>query len=466
MSVGLELLKPYEFTRNLVAGGNGMRCPECNKEINDNAKFCKYCGKKIEDNNSISGNSEEIPVEEPLFIACPNCGREMQEDKAFCTNCGNPLNGAVTKEEILDKEKPNTPKRKSFKVILCLVALLIIGGAVIAAKHFLKFNDNESDRAVEKTDESGREDDEDVKSVLGGEEKDSSAEETEPGVDAEAEILKSNDSQSDNVIEKADENGREDDAGIEDASETNEKDSSAGETELEVDVEIEITGIREIYNTIVSGMENNEYEQKTIEDGFVTYSDNNGLRSIVISKDYSEINYACFYYFNDDKLIFAYYEGENSHRFYFKDDRMIRWRKCEDAENSEEGTNHDMEDTAEYLQWESTVQQNAKALKLAWNAADTFEGGDGYILPGSDTKTITKSELDRLSKEEVKLARNEIYARHGRKFDDESLTAYFSQFDWYHPTIEPEDFQESMLNSYEVANRDFIVAYEEEKGYR
>ena len=65
-----------------------MKCPECSKEINDNAKFCKYCGKKIEDNNTISEIPEETIVEEPLFITCPNCGKEMQANKAFCTNCG------------------------------------------------------------------------------------------------------------------------------------------------------------------------------------------------------------------------------------------------------------------------------------------------------------------------------------------------------------------------------------------
>ena len=185
-----------------------MRCPGCSKEINDNAKFCKYCGKKIENNNPIFENSEEIPVEKPLFITCPNCGKEMQADKAFCTNCGNPLNGVVIKEDASDKEKPSAPKRKSFKVILCLVALLIIGGAVTAATYFLKFNDNKSDKAVEKTDEGGREDDEDVKRVSDGEEKDSSAEqmesETESKTDAEAGILKSNDSESDNVVENTD----------------------------------------------------------------------------------------------------------------------------------------------------------------------------------------------------------------------------------------------------------------------
>ena len=43
---------------------------------------------------------------------------------------------------------------------------------------------------------------------------------------------------------------------------------------------------------------------------------------------------------------------------------------------------------------------------------------------------------------------------------------YFNSFDWYQPTIEPDDFQESMLNQYEIANRDLIVAYETEQGYR
>ena len=40
------------------------------------------------------------------------------------------------------------------------------------------------------------------------------------------------------------------------------------------------------------------------------------------------------------------------------------------------------------------------------------------------------------------------------------------QFDWYTPTVEPEDFNDSMLNKYEVSNIDLIVAYEKEKGYK
>lgn len=89
-----------------------------------------------------------------------------------------------------------------------------------------------------------------------------------------------------------------------------------------------------------------------------------------------------------------------------------------------------------------------------------------YILEDSGTRYLTKTDLMGLSEEECRLARNEIYARHGRMFKDESLQDYFEAFDWYYPSIQPGDFEESMLNEYEIYNRDLIVEYEEEMGYR
>ena len=89
-----------------------------------------------------------------------------------------------------------------------------------------------------------------------------------------------------------------------------------------------------------------------------------------------------------------------------------------------------------------------------------------YVLPNSDSAYLTKSDLYGLTKEECRLARNELYARHGRKFDDEGLQEYFNSKDWYQGYIEPSDFNDSVLNDYEIANRDLIVQYEEEMGYR
>lgn len=89
-----------------------------------------------------------------------------------------------------------------------------------------------------------------------------------------------------------------------------------------------------------------------------------------------------------------------------------------------------------------------------------------YILENSDTKYLTRDDLEWLTADDCRLARNELYARHGRKFDDESLQSYFDSCSWYEGTIEAKDFQESMLSDIEIANRDLIVEYENEMGFR
>lgn len=89
-----------------------------------------------------------------------------------------------------------------------------------------------------------------------------------------------------------------------------------------------------------------------------------------------------------------------------------------------------------------------------------------YILPASDSQYLTMSDLEGLSKEDCRLARNELYARHGRRFDDPELQAYFDACDWYEGRISPKDFSENQLNGYEVANRDLILQYEEKMGYQ
>lgn len=89
-----------------------------------------------------------------------------------------------------------------------------------------------------------------------------------------------------------------------------------------------------------------------------------------------------------------------------------------------------------------------------------------YVLEDSNSRYIDESELENLTAQELKIARNEIYARYGRIFDSEDLKAHFESKSWYQPSILPEDFKEDMLNEYEMANRDLIQEYEEKMGYR
>lgn len=85
----------------------------------------------------------------------------------------------------------------------------------------------------------------------------------------------------------------------------------------------------------------------------------------------------------------------------------------------------------------------------------------GYIFPDSDTRKLTKADLRNMTSEELRLGRNEIYARHGRLFDDKELQEYFDEQSWYFGTIDPSDFVDSLeLNDIERRNAKFILKYE------
>ena len=89
-----------------------------------------------------------------------------------------------------------------------------------------------------------------------------------------------------------------------------------------------------------------------------------------------------------------------------------------------------------------------------------------YILPESASRLLTEADLENLTQEDLRIARNEIYARHGRKFLDEGLQEYVNGKSWYNGTIEPDDFKEDMLSEIERTNEDTIVNYETKMGYR
>ncbi|MCI9261704.1 YARHG domain-containing protein [uncultured Adlercreutzia sp.] len=92
---------------------------------------------------------------------------------------------------------------------------------------------------------------------------------------------------------------------------------------------------------------------------------------------------------------------------------------------------------------------------------------DDYVLPESDTRKYSKAELEELSDRELFLARNEVFARHGRQFNSEELQEYFGSKDWYDGTIAPEEFdalQEDELNAAEKANVKAMLAIEQARG--
>ena len=83
-----------------------------------------------------------------------------------------------------------------------------------------------------------------------------------------------------------------------------------------------------------------------------------------------------------------------------------------------------------------------------------------YLLPESSSVYLTKEDLEGLSREELRLARNEIYAYHGLIFQDKALTDYFTAKGFYYPSKKTVPYTE--LNQYEIANLNLIISMENE----
>lgn len=68
-------------------------------------------------------------------------------------------------------------------------------------------------------------------------------------------------------------------------------------------------------------------------------------------------------------------------------------------------------------------------------------------FPDSSTRLLTQADVAGLGPATLRYARNEIYARRGRRFRDPDLQAYFGQFAWYRPVAD-----EVELNAVEERN--------------
>ena len=84
-----------------------------------------------------------------------------------------------------------------------------------------------------------------------------------------------------------------------------------------------------------------------------------------------------------------------------------------------------------------------------------------YIISDSNSREISESELINLTPWQLKVARNEIYARHGRPFVHKDLQCYFAKQSWYK---EDASFSESELSSIDNKNVATILNYEKKIG--
>jgi hypothetical protein len=91
-----------------------------------------------------------------------------------------------------------------------------------------------------------------------------------------------------------------------------------------------------------------------------------------------------------------------------------------------------------------SAAQSGKDEKPA--AALVYASSD-MTFPDSSTRLLQPSEVSPLGPSTLRYARNEIYARKGRRFTDPDLRDYFGRFAWYRPL-----YDEVTLNPIERQN--------------
>lgn len=146
----------------------------------------------------------------------------------------------------------------------------------------------------------------------------------------------------------------------------------------------------------------------------------------------------------------------------------------DDGDDEEEEEEQAPEDEAEEetegqsISGEETPQETIEAADEAAEP-DAWMDAD-YILDFSAWREVTEEDLEGLNPEQLRIARNEIYARHGRQFLDEALNQWFYGKEWYRDISEkyaPDEFDSlspAPLSDLERKNAAFISEYEKKLG--
>lgn len=118
------------------------------------------------------------------------------------------------------------------------------------------------------------------------------------------------------------------------------------------------------------------------------------------------------------------------------------------------GKKFDAPGIRDYFNWRDWYKpaRNQKLVKLSnieQQNVDLLASHEAKIREWFSTNLVTDDTLGALFAEDLRVLRNEIYARHGRVFKDKTLQKYFESQSWY--KANPE-FTDDQLNEIESQN--------------
>lgn len=112
----------------------------------------------------------------------------------------------------------------------------------------------------------------------------------------------------------------------------------------------------------------------------------------------------------------------------------------------------------EYRQMSLFVDALAASMEL--DADHVCWHPEAYMMPMSECYPLEEDLLLNFDGNQLKIARNEIYARHGYHFTSDYYRLYFDQFSWYEDPGENASFDASVLSDVERANLELIQRME------
>ena len=113
----------------------------------------------------------------------------------------------------------------------------------------------------------------------------------------------------------------------------------------------------------------------------------------------------------------------------------------------------------------SYTKEYIPVADLSGGFSETYMNKD-FMIEDSSTRVLSDADLQNMSLAELRIARNEIFARHGRQFKDSMLNKWFYSKTWYLNVpikYTPDDFDKvspTPLSKLETENAEFIKAYE------
>ena len=103
------------------------------------------------------------------------------------------------------------------------------------------------------------------------------------------------------------------------------------------------------------------------------------------------------------------------------------------------------------------LQEEAKQKPTDYHDSEKKVSSAKGLYAFASERLLTESDLNGLTKNDMKIMRNEIYARHGYIFKTKSMKKYFAAQPWYEGLY---DEVSSMLSEIEIKNVEFIKKHE------